>query len=316
MQPANLPSALAHPSELEQFAKVELIAFDLDGTLIRQPNDVPGTKLAGLLKRLRSERVHVTLATGRTYAGASRVVGSVEILRKIPLVLYNGSVVMHSDGTTIVSSTAIDSGAVISVIDLATGAGADVLLYCIQDHIADTGETERVYFLGKNQAPSVEFNGMHVHLGWTPSASETSVAMLISSSDSSILPTLRKQLSAINFISVTQSGNKYIEIRPALSTKESGVARLAASLNVAREHVLAVGDNDNDVELLKWAGIGVCVANASAEAMASSRYITHYGAADGAIEVLDLVRRAQRLAKGGKKREYSHRQSKDSARKA
>jgi Cof subfamily protein (haloacid dehalogenase superfamily) len=306
MQPANLPSALAHPSELEQFAKVELIAFDLDGTLIRQPNDVPGTKLAGLLTRLRGERVHVTLATGRTYAGASRVVGSVEILRKIPLVLYNGSVVMHSDGTTIVSSTAIDLDAVTSVIDMSAEVGADVLLYCVQDHVANIGETERVYYLGKNQAPGVEFNGMHVHLGWSRLAAETAVAMLISSSDPSILPALRKRLSAINLISVTHSGNKYIEIRPARSTKESGIARLAASLNVARAHVLAVGDNDNDVELLKWAGIGVCVANASAEAMAASRYITHYGAADGAIEVLDLVRRAQRLAKGGKKREFSY----------
>ena len=316
MQPAKLPGALAHPSELEQFAKVELIAFDLDGTLIRQTNDVPGSKLAGLMTRLRSERVHVTLATGRTYAGASRVVGAVEVLRQIPLVLYNGSVVMHSDGTTIVSSTSINLNAVIEVIDLATGAGADVLLYCVRDHVTSDGEAERVYYLGKNQAPSVEFNGMPVHPGWVPSASEAPVAILIAASDPSILSTLRERLSAIALISVTQSGNKYIEIRPAGSSKESGVARLASRLNVAREHVLAVGDNDNDVELLKWAGIGVCVANASAEAMAASRYIAHYGAADGAIEILDLVRRAQRLVKGGKKREFSHKQTKGIARKA
>ena len=113
---------------------------------------------------------------------------------------------------------------------------------------------------------------------------------------------MRTKLTTVRGISVTQSGSKYIEIRPAGSSKESGIATLAKFEKIDQKHILAVGDNDNDVELLKWVGIGVCVSNASAAAMSASRYIADYGAEDGAIQVLDLVRRAQRLAKGGKRR--------------
>lgn len=302
MPPEKLPGALAHPRDLEQFAEIKLVAFDLDGTLIGRPNAVPGSKLTKLLERLHTGSVRVTLATGRTFAGASQVVGSVEILRKIPLVLYNGSVVMEADGASVVSTTSIDMGAALSAARMAADAGADALIYCIREQVSRSDEVERVYYLGSNIAPALEFNGMPVCSGWTTSDAEVPVALLISAGRASSLSALRDALRLIDGISVTQSGDKYIEIRPAGSSKESGVAKLAKIEKIDKKHILAMGDNDNDVELLKWAGIGICVSNASAAAMAASRYITTYSAEDGAIEVLDLVRRAQRLAKGGRRR--------------
>lgn len=302
MSPAKLPGPLAHPRDLEQFADIRLVAFDLDGTLIGKPNAVPGSKLTKLLERLHTASVRVTLATGRTYAGASQVVGSVAALRKIPLVLYNGSVVMEAGGASVISTTAMNPHAALSATFMAAEAGADALIYCVREQVDQSGDVERVYYLGNNVPPTREFNGMPVRTDWRPSDGEVPVAILISSDDGPSLSTLREQLSKIDGISITQSGSKYIEIRPEGSSKESGIATLARIERIDKKHILAVGDNDNDVELLKWSGIGICVSNASAAARAASRYITTYGAEDGAIEVLDLVRRAQRLAKGGKRR--------------
>jgi Cof subfamily protein (haloacid dehalogenase superfamily) len=302
MYPAKLPGALAHPKELEQFAEVKLIAFDLDGTLIGHPTAVPGDRVKKLLKLLHTASVRVTLATGRTFAGASQVVGSVDALRKIPLVLYNGSVVMESEGMSVIATTSIRVDAALSAAQMAACAGADTFVYCVHDQFERIGELERVYYLGNNTAPLREFNGMPVRIGWEPSDFEIPVALLISSPNESTLPALRVTLSTINGISVTQSSSRYIEVRPVGSSKESGIATLAKMERIDRKHILAVGDNDNDVELLKWVGIGVCVSNSSAAAKSASRYISDYGAEDGAIQVLDLIRRAQRLAKGGKRR--------------
>ncbi len=292
------------------------MVFDLDGTLIQQPNDVPGEKLKGLLNRLRNDRVKVTLATGRTFAGASRVVGSVESLGKIPLVVYNGSVVMDAHEKVVISRTTIGLGAADQATKMAVAAGAEALLYCVREDATDGNGVEYVYHFGIEPAPAVEFTGMQVRTGWQPSDSEAPVAILISAATPSTLAELRESLVHVAGISVTKSGNKYLEIRPAGSSKESGLEKLVSVLKIDRAHVLAVGDNDNDVELLKWAGISVCVAGASAAAMAASRYVANYGAELGAIEVLDLIRRAQRLAKGGKIRGNSQRQHKSTSGKA
>jgi 5-amino-6-(5-phospho-D-ribitylamino)uracil phosphatase len=64
-------------------------------------------------------------------------------------------------------------------------------------------------------------------------------------------------------------GTKYLEqdftlldiLNPAAS-KGAGVAAAAAELGVAREEIMAIGDNYNDLEMLLFAGVGVVMANA------------------------------------------------------
>jgi hydroxymethylpyrimidine pyrophosphatase-like HAD family hydrolase len=64
-------------------------------------------------------------------------------------------------------------------------------------------------------------------------------------------------------------GTKYLEqdftlldiLNPAAS-KGAGVAAAAAELGVAREEIMAIGDNYNDLEMLLFAGTGVVMANA------------------------------------------------------
>jgi HAD superfamily hydrolase (TIGR01484 family) len=46
--------------------------------------------------------------------------------------------------------------------------------------------------------------------------------------------------------------------------KGAALARHAARLGVDRSRVLAIGDASNDVEMLRWAGLGVAMANAEA----------------------------------------------------
>ena len=48
---------------------------------------------------------------------------------------------------------------------------------------------------------------------------------------------------------------------PGLS-KGVALAKLARHLGVAREHVIAIGDEDNDVPMIQWAGLGLAMGNA------------------------------------------------------
>ncbi len=96
-------------------------------------------------------------------------------------------------------------------------------------------------------------------------------------------------------ISVTSSGNKYIEIRPKNSDKGNALRIVSEHLDIDRNEILAIGDNDNDVEMLTYSGVGVCMSDASNYAKESSDFITNSGAFEGVLEVLRLVKEINRL---------------------
>lgn len=63
-------------------------------------------------------------------------------------------------------------------------------------------------------------------------------------------------------VNVTTSGVEFIELTPPGADKGAAVERLATSLGFTAEDVLAFGDNQNDLTLLRWAGRGVAMGNA------------------------------------------------------
>jgi Cof subfamily protein (haloacid dehalogenase superfamily) len=65
------------------------------------------------------------------------------------------------------------------------------------------------------------------------------------------------------------------------ASKKNALARLCADFQIGPEHVLAIGDSRNDVPMLRWAGIGVAMGNAMAEVKQSVRYVTASNAEDG-----------------------------------
>ena len=60
----------------------------------------------------------------------------------------------------------------------------------------------------------------------------------------------------------TTSGAPFVEVQGEGVTKASGIARLAALLGVEAHEVLAIGDELNDLEMIRWAGYGVAMGNA------------------------------------------------------
>lgn len=66
----------------------------------------------------------------------------------------------------------------------------------------------------------------------------------------------------------------FVEVLPLGTSKAAALEWLAARLGVAREEVLAVGDERNDIEMLAWAGTGVAMGNAHPEVKAVADWVT------------------------------------------
>jgi hydroxymethylpyrimidine pyrophosphatase-like HAD family hydrolase len=89
-------------------------------------------------------------------------------------------------------------------------------------------------------------------------------------------------------------GNYLIGIHPAGSTKGDALLRLASHLRLSTEEILAIGDSNNDVEMLQNAGIGIAVAGSTERAIAAADYVCTGGAVLGVIEILEQLSVANR----------------------
>lgn len=88
-------------------------------------------------------------------------------------------------------------------------------------------------------------------------------------------------------INVIPSHPYLVEGLPAGVDKGQGLAWLAGYLGIDSAEVLAVGDNDNDVPMLEWAGVGVAVGNCSPAACAAADWIAPPVQEDGAALAIE-----------------------------
>ncbi|MBN1441217.1 MAG: HAD-IIB family hydrolase, partial [Planctomycetes bacterium] len=82
---------------------------------------------------------------------------------------------------------------------------------------------------------------------------------------------------------VTRSEPEYLEIMAPGISKGAALPAIARHLGIATEQILAVGDADNDNEMLEAAGIGVAVANAREETRRIADFVTESSNNDGAV---------------------------------
>ena len=90
-------------------------------------------------------------------------------------------------------------------------------------------------------------------------------------------------------VNVTTSGVTFVELTPPGADKGTAVARLAERLAIDAADVLAVGDNQNDLTLLSWAGRGVAMGNALDMVKAAADEVTTSNLEHGVARVIEAL---------------------------
>lgn len=305
-----LPSIDAPLSELEKFSDVGAIITDLDGTFVKKGGDILG-QLVKIQQRLNRCAITVSIATGRTYAGAREIAQQMKIKRGTPLALYNGAVILAFQSDEVLYRKTIPDSVIQDLCSLIDMDNQYLLAYyCLPN--ADYGVEEIVLGFG-NGAPQVDVNGMKIlpcsrkqtetffHKGKASLFYEVSENSFFSKVlepcsiliDSRLLGerenAVSEYLNKCELISSTCSGSDFWEI------KAGGVHKgtIFDFLNCSGKCV-AIGDNDNDVELLRNADIGVVVANGSKAAKDAAQYQCRKDGTLGVLEVVEIIKEAKR----------------------
>ncbi len=254
---------------------ISLLALDLDGTLLDARGAISERNRTAL-DHAREQGVHVALVTGRRFRDSRPI--ALELGLDVPLISHNGALTKHAATLQTVSVLPLPLDAARKALRVGREAGADALLSddheglgkLVYDHIRGENSAAQKYVAwarrlhgdeegaeAVQQVASLEAYLDHepIHLAFSGGCKQ--------------MDHLEELLQEKLGPTVKILGTKYLEqdftlldiVNPAAS-KGAGVAAAAAELGVAREEIMAIGDNYNDLEMLLFAGTGVVMANA------------------------------------------------------
>jgi hydroxymethylpyrimidine pyrophosphatase-like HAD family hydrolase len=289
-------------AELKPFARIRLIVVDLDGTFILPSTSAVVPRLLAEQRTLSNYRYSIsfTIATGRAVNGVQPLLETLSIAKDMPLILYNGAVVVANRTFEPITKRELAHAEVSRILDICSRHPVAVYANRYNGALQSgfgIAPLETVCGWSDVQRPSVDFNHLPVH--WQPRFSDGSrngysTIVIEAFGDNVDLNDVVGEVVTACKVLCTRSGARYVEIRPPGCNKGVALDTVARSLHIDREEILALGDNDNDSEMLALAGIGVAVRGASASAVKACDFICHRGAVDGALEVIQLVRAARR----------------------
>jgi Cof subfamily protein (haloacid dehalogenase superfamily) len=260
-----------------------LVALDLDGTLLGYDSCLPaGHEHA--IRELQRQGILVAIVTGRMVLTAQWVWEHLRLTT--PLVAFNGGWVGMPRGQTMASWPL--SGAEVRAIiaelrdeDGATCAYPDARTWLMNRDIPTTARWRDIYRIDiqVDPAPFRCWQGPSHKVMFVTAAAQVPA----------IAQRLRRRFAGRFQVVVSQEDR--IEILPGPIHKAWGLAHLATHLGVARERVWAVGDADNDREMIAWAGHGCVMGQAHHSLRRIARHVLPGVQARGLCALPSLIAR-------------------------
>lgn len=236
---------------------IKLIALDLDFTLLSSDKTI-SEKNRQALATARAKGVHIVLTTGRPLPAIQHLLEDLDLLGEGSYsITFNGGLVQENTGR-IISQTYLNPEDVTTLhrvtrelgLPLDLVSGQDV--YVCESPVASLYSTcnPMLHFI-PTQEPDVS-GAISYNKGLSVCAEE-----LIAQK----LPLIPEEL--YDQFEIFKSRDIILEWCPKGVHKARGLEALIAHLGLVREEVMACGDEENDLTMIEWAGLGVAVANAS-----------------------------------------------------
>lgn len=259
---------------------IRLLALDLDGTIVADLHTIsPRTQAA--IKAAAARGVYVTIATGREYAITHKFVEQLGLTT--PTICYQGALIYNATTGETVSREGLPLSMAHQLIDLARTRRL-VLQFCL----GETGTyVEAPSPLSRETMKAVGATIQEVSDLKQVVTTPPIKGLIIHPADEAVALTSELKNTWNGSLNIVLSHTTFIEITSPLVSKGHALATLAAYYNIPQAEVMAIGDHDNDMEMLAWAGLGVAMGNASAGAKAAADVIAPPLSEDGAAWAIE-----------------------------
>lgn len=263
---------------------MKLIVLDLDGTSIGADNTV-SPRLVAAVAAAREKGVACILATGRMVTSAVPYWDALQ-LGEGPLIAFNGGKVVWMPNRTRWFIHRLQETAARTVAAAAMDRDILAQIY-IDEELWVSRYDERVNrYVEKNRIGATVLDPQAI-LTWP----EPPVKILLQDEADRLdrfRAEMEPQLTGAP-VRLVKSQPDYLELIPARVGKGRALERVAAHLKLEPSQVMAVGDAENDIDMLAWAGLGVAMGQSLDTVKEAADVVTGPVSSDGAAAAIEYV---------------------------
>ena len=245
-------------------SKIKLIATDIDGTILKY-NFEFNLEVKDCIKKLTQDGIKVVLVTGRMYSATDYIADELEL--DTPIISYLGGLIKHK-------------GEILYEKNLNLKYAKEIIKWAKKNNVHLNLYLNDKLYVEKDDEAIRRYAGQGIAGFSVKSFDELKLErinkiLLIDFEDANKVTMWKDYLTTkYSDLNIVKSTPYYCEICHKQATKAHAVNFLRAYLGLKKEEILAIGDQNNDIDLLSAAGIKVAMGNATEELKAIADYVT------------------------------------------
>ena len=260
---------------------VRLIAADIDGTLLNDQRELSEENLMAI-HAAQDRGIVFAIASGRFPENVFVMMQDAGV--SCPVIASNGARVMD-ENRQLIARHSMDADAARQVLDILTELGADFFLFGEGAQCAS-----RPYLMHHSQ---LQYGDRLRALGYVYQYGLDAARRMIQSPVYAIyinnrvpLEVVYQALRAVPDLTLTRSSPSNLEVLPQGVDKALGVQDLARYLRIPMAQVMALGDEENDLSLIRSAGCGVAMGNAVDSVKRAAAHVTDTNQQNGLAKAI------------------------------
>lgn len=237
---------------------IKLIALDLDGTLLNNEGKVSSYSKQ-IIQHALGQNIQIVLSTGRPFPFCSHIANQLEATN---FLITNNGAEIWKDGKHVVERHYMNPHTIAELWEV--GHKKDLLMWMVSPN----------QLFRKSSRPErfTDYDWLKFGFG--------NLNKLLADS-------MYERLAEFDGLEITSSSVQNIEINKKGVNKIEALKRVCGELKISLEHVMAIGDNLNDLQMIKQVGLGVAVDNAVSEIKEFAQFITASNDSDGAAKAIE-----------------------------
>jgi len=264
----------------------KLIVSDIDGTLLRSDKHVSEKTKSKIFELIEAGHVFA-IATGRMH-GAGKIITR-EVDYDGYLISCNGAVVKHLKTGEVIQAIELDKSLAAEVVKVCEAYGAYYHLYDIEAIYASANQhLAQKYADGMAKLPESFRFKVEFPLDVPALVGKVPIYKIgLYHEEPEQFSAVMEALKGIEGIETCKSLDTSFDVMAKGVTKATGIEAIRRHYGIPLEDVIAFGDNENDIDMISYAGVGVAMENATEALKSVANFVTMSNDEDGLVYALE-----------------------------
>lgn len=265
-----------------------LIALDLDMTLLNEEKRI-SEKNKYAVKMAKEKGLHIVLCSGRILKGVMHYARVLNLSDEV-VIACNGAIVRDLKKNSDIFYAGMKNKSSLEVADICKKNNIYYHYYCGDTMVAQKLDYSSKFYFEKNkELPPDERINIIIDDSFTrvKECGDLITKFVIVDNDIEKVDYVRKLIEEnVEEIETTKSDINILEVMRKGVNKKKALEFVCSYLKIKKDEVIAIGDNENDIEMIRFASVGIAMGNAIDELKDIANFITDTFENDGVAKAI------------------------------